>query len=444
MGCQNRQLYTVDGYGDPLSFGLSTSPPGTWLTPDGRFAGWPTSDTCIGTSSCATQAGYPSVATVEALCPGSNPHIDGVLVPVLDASCPTYGIRWVYICCSGSDSPAPYGPTTSPNVYGDEFFDCKFTRQIYREASTFTSYEVAAFWQCGQFKTCGAMVAGQGLNYVAGTNRCCPTCSAGECWCETENDCIECDEENADCADETDCHWDPDACEVTCDEPTCPPGESYDWLNCECSANGGGTRTTAGANPWLETHPFMSYVGLAFERSRRVRFKRTDANVLPFVADNYISADPGAGSYKDKQPCFEIVRDIGRLVVAFYREGGASPGIYLAYSDDDGETWTVEGTRTMQGSHPILRVHPVLGTQVLIAYRSGKLYGRIKDPGDADFGTEFTLTDDASADLTSDDDGVGLTPASDTAMRWYLTVRQSSTLTTFQSWDDCRTWTEVV
>lgn len=98
----------------------------------------------------------------------------------------------------------------------------------------------------------------------------------------------------------------------------------------------------------------------------------------------------------------------------------------------------------MQGSHPILRVHPVLGTQVLIAYRSSKLYGRIKEPGDADFGTEFTLKDDALADIASDDDGVGLTPASDTAMRWYLTVRQSSTLVTYQSWDDCKTWTEVV
>ena len=278
---------------------------------------------------------------------------------------------------------------------------------------------------------------------------CCPPCSAGQCWCEETNSCVSCDQEieNVDCEEDSNVEWDPFACEVTYDEPTCAEGEAYDWENCECvpeEEGGGGTRTTAGANPWHETHPLMSYVGLAFERSRRVRFKRTDANVLPFVTDNYISADPGAGSYKDKQPCFEIVRDIGRLVVAFYREGGASPGIYLAYSDDDGETWTVEGTRTMQGSHPILRVHPVLGTQVLIAYRSGKLYGRIKDPGDADFGTEFTLTDDASADLASDDDGVGLTPASDTAMRWYLTVRQSSTLTTFQSWDDCRTWTEVV
>lgn len=199
-----------------------------------------------------------------------------------------------------------------------------------------------------------------------------------------------------------------------------------------------------GENPWLDTHPFMGYIGLAFKRDQRILWKRSPVPVPPFEMSAYVTNTPLFTGIVDKQPCFEIVRDIGRLVVAFYREGGASPGIYLAYSDDDGETWTVEGTRTMQGSHPILRVHPVLGTQVLIAYRSGKLYGRIKDPGDADFGTEFTLTDDASADLTSDDDGVGLTPASDTAMRWYLTVRQSSTLTTFQSWDDCRTWTEVV
>lgn len=199
-----------------------------------------------------------------------------------------------------------------------------------------------------------------------------------------------------------------------------------------------------GENPWLDTHPFMGYIGLAFKRDQRILWKRSPVPVPPFEMSAYVTNTPLFTGIVDKQPCFEIVRDIGRLVVAFYREGGASPGIYLAYSDDDGETWTVEGTRTMQGSHPILRVHPVLGTQVLIAYRSGKLYGRIKDPGDSDFGTEFTLTDDASADLTSDDDGVGLTPASDTSMRWYLTVRQSSTLKTFQSWDDCRTWTEVV
>lgn len=199
-----------------------------------------------------------------------------------------------------------------------------------------------------------------------------------------------------------------------------------------------------GENPWLDTHPFMGYIGFAFKRDQRILWKRSPVPVPPFEMSAYVTSTSLFTGITDKQPCFEIVRDIGRLVVAFYRDGGASPGIYLAYSDDDGATWTVEETRTMQGSHPILRVHPVLGTQVLIAYRSGKLYGAIKEPSDSAFGTEFTLTDDASADITSDDDGVGLTPASDTAMRWYLTVRQSSTLKTFQSWDDCRTWTEVV
>lgn len=328
--------------------------------------------------------------------------------------------------------------------------DCAFNNDMTMQFAFPTRPEFKCLYDCQNCKTCEGQLlppippGTADVYYFDGF--CCPPEIDGECWCEDSGEYVPCEQEieNVDCGDETGAEWDPFACEVTFTEPACPPGESYDWVNCECSADGGGTRTTAGANPWLETHPFMSYVGLAFERSRRVRFKRTEASVLPFVTDNYISTDPGAGSYKDKQPCFEIVRDIGRLVVAFYREGGASPGIYLAYSDDDGETWTVEGTRTMQGSHPILRVHPVLGTQVLIAYRSGKLYGKIKETGDADFGTEFTLTDDASADLTSDDDGVGLTPASDTAMRWYLTVRQSSTLKTFQSWDDCRTWTEVV
>lgn len=275
---------------------------------------------------------------------------------------------------------------------------------------------------------------------------CCPDCDAGECWCEETGECVSCDEEieNVDCEEDSNVEWDPFACEVTYDEPTCPPGESYDWENCECSVDGGGTRTTAGANPWHDTHPSMSYVGLAFERSRRIRFKRTEASVLPFETDNYITADPGAGSYKDLTPSFDFVRDIGRVVVAFYRNGGATPGVYTAYSDDDGATWTVDGTRTMQGSHPIIRTHPVLGTQVLIAYRSSKLYGAIKEPSDTTFGTEFTLTDSAGVDIAADDDGAALTPASDTSMRWYLTVRQSSTLKTYQSWDDCRTWTEVV
>ena len=199
-----------------------------------------------------------------------------------------------------------------------------------------------------------------------------------------------------------------------------------------------------GDNPWLDTHPFMGYIGLAFKRGQRILWKRSPVPVPPFEMSAYVTDTPTFTGITDKNPCFDIIRDIGRVQVAFERTGGTSPGIYLAYSDDDGETWTVDGTRTMQGSHPIIRTHPVLGTQVLIAYRSSKLYGAIKEPSDTTFGTEFTLTDENGADIAADDDGAALTPASDTSMRWYLTVRQSSTLKTYQSWDDCRTWTEVV
>lgn len=406
---------------------------------------------------------YPTQAYLDGLCPGSQRAVETYTVNFVD--CPIIGgfqsAKYEYFCADPADPSVVdcrdgvgrlwgigtaiahglYAPNPNGNLYPD---DTPCTNTLCVGPCTFeinTGFFGGYFeWVCAEARQCDGF-GGASLDHYTNSNLCCPTCydAFGSCWCDETETCVPCDNAG-ECANELETTWDPATCEETHTEPpTCAPGLTWDWCECECSA-GGNCPDKKGEQPWGEHDVFDEY-GVAYRVSRRIRFKGWPYSIPEGSAavNGVVTVDYRTPTVEDRYPCWTVETRRNRYWCAFERNATST---YLAYSDDDGASWTVESAAVLSATRPHTRVHPN-GLHIVAGYYSGTIIAKRREPGDTAFGTQFTFKDDAGANLAAQEDVFTLSPAHDVAQRWVLALRQAGVVRIYQSWDDCETWKEI-
>lgn len=148
------------------------------------------------------------------------------------------------------------------------------------------------------------------------------------------------------------------------------------------------------------------------------------------------------------RPIVSLDRQTGRV----YAYWEYSAGIYSAYSDDRGRTWSA-GTLFMASATSPIRIDAQSGESFVAWFEfnsgtsgPGKAKGQFREKGDTAFSATFTFKDSAAADLVFDERGWRrVDKAHDSTGRWTMAVviDGDTAVSNWYSVDRGRTWTRL-
>lgn len=220
-----------------------------------------------------------------------------------------------------------------------------------------------------------------------------------------------------------------------------------------------------GVSPWNDYSSFGFYAEVYIEKeSGRVRFRRSRVGVpqgatgsesSQFYPTTTVSRVEDGIEENNESPCLCILRS-SRFLVAFVHRaspGGATGGIYLSQSDDDGDTWQEAEYITM-GKAPDI-VEGAFGEILLTWLETGsgsgypRLRGRYREAGDLTYSEDFTLEyldGSTRKKVPVSEDSHRITVAREGKARFVLTcVVEGETLPS--QWgcsDDFTTWERLI
>lgn len=170
---------------------------------------------------------------------------------------------------------------------------------------------------------------------------------------------------------------------------------------------------------------------------QRIAFYGSHHSTPPFAVESTVVSGPAY-----KRPVF-VKEPRGRIRLV-YEE--VDVGVYEKVSDDEGATWESAVSVFSGGKHGTLAQDPLTGTIVYAARVGVQLKGRIQYPGDSTPGAEFVMQYSNGGTLTDiqSEGAFRISAAPDGPRRWLLLVKRDNGLKHYQSWDEARTWSEIV